>query len=233
MIENKYKNILVDFSMLVDIDEACIKYLLKTYPTSPYFLDYMKTTSDYYIRYALLTRKDFNPLSILFKDEYLSSIDDLYTELRTTKWEEILDLSQPTDIFKFLNTTIHEAGYNVTINCSNLLEQKKIETYTEFMDKNWKISIDCKDIKKFFCIFIKNLGSLKHIKKIEGKTIYIYDYAPNYSDYKKKEIDPILALLGKTNILKFIFPYSGFEFPIDETITYVEENKDETSNERS
>lgn len=230
MIEQKFRSILVDFPVLVDTDEGCIRYLLKKYPNSPYFLDYMKDTSDYYIRYALLTRKEFNPLSILFKEDYLSSIDDLYKELKSDHWEEVLELSYPTDILKFFNTVIKETGYSVTVNCSNIHEQVRLESFKN-IDSSWKIGIDIKNIRKYFCLYIKNILSLRDMNRIEGKSIYLYDYGPNYENYKEKKLDPIVALLGKTNIVKTIFPYNGFEFPVDEQI--MEEENNEISDKRS
>lgn len=231
MIESKFKNILVDFNTLIDTDEGCIRYLLKTYPNSPFFLDYMKDTNDYYIRYALLTRTEYNPLSILFKEEYKSSIDDLYNELKETKWEEVLSLSYPTDIFKFLNMVSNQAGYIITVNCDNIHEQVKLESFKD-MDQSWNISIGTKNIRKYFSLVVKNIYSFSHMRNISGKTIYFYDYGPNFTDYHKKVINPILVILSKTNILKFIFPYSNFEFPIDEIITE-EKKENETSNKHS
>lgn len=231
MIEPKFRQILIDFSMLIDTDEGCIKYLLKQYPNSVYFNDYMKSCSDYFIRYSLLNRTDYNPLSVLLKNEYRSSIDSLYKELLKEKWEEVLELSPITDILKFLNTMLRETGYSLTVNCRNIHEQVKLESLDN-IDKSWRVQIDCKDIRKYFCLFIKNMLSLSNKNRLEGKTMYFYDYGPNFSDYKKKEVDPVLALLSKTNIIKFISPYNDFEFPVDENIT-MEDDNNEISNKRS
>lgn len=212
MLDIKKQHILIDFNMLFDTDLGCIRYLLYTYPNSKFFLNHIKNSTDYFITYSLLTRRDINPLSVLLKPEYIENKDSLYQELVKNKWEDVLKFSEKTDILRLIYSTYKSSGYYITINCLNTLEQFKIEE----LISEWSTVIDCTNASKYFCLFIHDILDFTKYSNLDGKCIYIYDHASNFLDYEQRVLSPLALLKSRSNELKIISPYSDFELPISE-----------------
>lgn len=201
MINNKYKNILVDFDFLGDTDLTVCEYVIYNYKDSFYLNKDILHSSEYYLKYILITRDNKNPLTVIFKDKYKDKLDDLYKELIDTKWEDILKHCKNTDIY----SVFHMTDYNIYVNCRNEAEVEMI--YKQTKDK-FKCIINCIDCTPYFSIYCKNAEDIFKRKNINGKSIYIQDYGPNYENQKNDVPNSAaLALMGKNN-LKFISIYS-------------------------
>lgn len=206
------KNILVDFDMLYDIDIACVLYLIDTYGKSKYFDENVLISNLYYIKYLILTRTNKNPLSILFKPEYEKNIDGIYNELLTERYEEVIKYAGLTDILSVIKGTEESTNsIKVTVNCKNLTDQIQIEAFPH--TRFWNTVIEPEDISQYKAIFVHDIDTITRFKDISGKAIYLYDYALNYEDFFEKRYHPYAVLLSKTNSIKYISPYSNFEFP--------------------
>ena len=215
MIEKKDKDakkLMVDFDMLYDIDMACVLYLIDNYGKSKYFNDWVYCSNMYHIKYLTLTRTEKNPLSIIFKPEYLNRIDGIYEELLTNKYEEVIKYAGLTDILSVLKGTEEStSSIKVTVNCKNLTDQLQIEAFPH--TRKWNTVIELDDVSGFNAIFVHDIDSITNYKGVSGKAIYLYDYALNYEDFFEKKYHPFAVLLSKTNAIKYISPYSNFEFP--------------------
>ena len=206
------KKLLVDFDMLYDIDLACVLYLIDNCDKKvPYFNEWIFYSSLYHIKSLILTRTKKNPLSILFKPEMHDKIDGIYKELLTNKYEEVIKYAGLTDILSVLKgTEENTSSIKVTVNCKNLTDQLQIEAFLH--TRKWNTVIELDDVSGFSAIFVHDVDSITGYKNVSGKAIYLYDYALNYEDFFEKKYHPYAVLLSKTNAIKYIAPYSNFEF---------------------
>lgn len=111
-IDLRIKLIMVDFSAMFDTDFGTVKYLISQYPKSNFFYPYCKDWTDYFIKCKVITRSDINPITILLKDEYKDQADGLYKELQEKHWNDVLKLSNQTDIVKLINATYRTVPNN-------------------------------------------------------------------------------------------------------------------------
>lgn len=200
MINNKFKNILVDFDMIGDTDLAICKYIIFNYNKSYYLKEDVLKSSEYYLKYLLLTRNNINPLTVIFKESY--KVDDLYNEILNTKWENVLKFSYNTDLYKaFYSNSV----YDIYINCRNMDEVNTVSNQTK--DK-FKSVINCKDCSPYFSIYYKNSIDILKMNNVQGKSIYIQDYSLNYENYKKGILNSASVALTGNNELKTISIYS-------------------------
>ena len=96
------------------------------------------------------------------------------------------------------------------MNCKNLTDQLQIEAFLH--TRKWNTVIELDDVSGFSAIFVHDVDSITGYKNVSGKAIYLYDYALNYEDFFEKKYHPYAVLLSKTNAIKYIAPYSNFEF---------------------
>ena len=83
---------LVQFNSIVDLDKYMIYYVLNKYPRSKYIKDEAYGYTDYYVDILLMQRREKNPLSIIFKNDYKDQIDNLYSELLLKKKDMLKDV---------------------------------------------------------------------------------------------------------------------------------------------
>lgn len=220
--EDLVRDILIDFSCLYDTDLGCMYFMMKNYSNSAYIIPEAKGWTEYFAKCKLVTREKINPLTILLKEEYIDQADNLYQEIFTDHWEEVLNLTSKTDVLDLVYGTFEYAGYNITINCRNELEE-------QFIKKNipkWNTVIDKKYVDKFFCVFIHDLDkSLSYLEPLVGKCIYIYYHKPNFLNYKQKVPNITLAPYSLSNEFRIIDPYSKLTLPYDMTENDLEVNE--------
>lgn len=200
MINNKFKNILVDFDMIGDTDLSICKFIIFNYSKSNYLKKSVLKSSEYYLKYLLLTRDNINPLTVLFKKDY--NVDELYHEILNNKWEDVLKFSSNTDLYKvFYSNSV----YDIYVNCRNMEEVNMISHQTK--DK-FKSIINCKDSYPYFSIYYKNSIDVLKMDNVQGKSIYIQDYSLNYENYKNNVLNSASIALTGRNELKMISIYS-------------------------
>ena len=119
-------NILVDFNMVVDTDLGLINMMKKEYNNTEFVLSYINSMNDKIIIEQLLDRKEKNPLSIIIKDEYKDSIDNLYKEFLETEYDNILKYNTLTDIMNLIRVYINTGAVYITIICKNKSEEQFI-----------------------------------------------------------------------------------------------------------
>lgn len=119
-------NILVDFNIVVDTDLGLINMMKKEYNNTDFVLSYINNMKDKVIIDQLLERENKNPLSIIIRDEYRESIDDLYKEFLETEYDNILKHSSVTDIMNLVSTYINTGAVHADIICKNKSEEQLI-----------------------------------------------------------------------------------------------------------
>lgn len=205
----KKQKILVDFNMLIDTDVGSCLYLLKNTTKKEYFKDNINYWSYLFIKYQVITRKDENPISVLFKEEYQESSNNIYNELKNSKWGDIIDVSPLTDITAvILAMATNNEFYEIYINCKNKYEKDKI--IKEF-NNVFKIVENEQDFVKYVSLYIHDLKDIFG-KKLMGKVVFLYDYALNYfdKDMHTKAINEYAIPYYGTTEFKFITPYKDF-----------------------
>lgn len=200
---------LVEFDAVVDTDLAIIDYMISNYNKSFFKESVLNASSRNVIKNLLLFREDINPLTILLKDEYLESAEDLFKEIINTKYEEVLKLAEPTDIFRYIKTLEDETEGVVisTINCKNKLEQQMINELAGIM----RTDINQKDMNTFTCLFVKNIKDIETYRNFGGKYIYLSNFKFNLNEDFVIKLD--IASVAGYNSVKIIDPYVGLILP--------------------
>ena len=200
---------LVEFEAVVDTDLAIIDYMTSNYKTSFFKESVLNASSRNVIKNLLLFRDDSNPLTVLLKDEYLDSAEDLFKEITETKYEEVLKIAEPTDIFRYIKTLEDETEGVVvsTINCKNKLQQQMINELAGIM----RTDINQKDMSVFTCLFIKNIKDIETYRNFGGKYIYLSNFRFNLNEDFVIKLD--IASVAGYNSVKLIDPYVGLILP--------------------
>lgn len=220
--EELVRDILIDFSCLFNTDLATIAFMMKYYSNSVYFLPEAKDWTMYFTKCKVLTRDKINPLTILLKEEYIDQADNLYNEILSNHWDEILTNSPHTDVLDLVYGTFEYTGYNITVNCRNEQEVQ----YIKRRSPKWNTEIHKMVIDKYFCIFMHDLDmDLKEMRPLVGKCIYIYYHKPNFLNYKLKVPNATLAPFSLYNEFKIIDPDAKLVLPYDMTENDLEVNE--------
>ena len=171
---------LVQFNSIVDLDKYIIYYILNKYPRSKYIKDEAYGYTDYYVDILLMQRREKNPLSIIFKNDYKDQIDNLYSELLLKKKDMLKDvifLTSICDPFRVMN------DYEAYINCK---DDDEIEICNRIFDKCTNISLIENEVSliKYFNIILKDIDDILLFEEpYTGKSIYIWNYPMNYENY--------------------------------------------------
>ena len=208
-INNKIS--LVQFNSIVDLDKYMIYYVLNKYPRSKYIKDEAYGYTDYYVDILLMQRREKNPLSIIFKNDYKDQIDNLYSELLLKKKDMLKDvifLTSICDPFRVMN------DYEAYINCK---DDDEIEICNRIFDKCTNISLIENEVSliKYFNIILKDIDDILLFKEpYTGKSIYIWNYSINYENYDTNNNLSLLAIsLMQSNSIKLITPIADFKIP--------------------
>ena len=171
---------LVQFNSIVDLDKYIIYYILNKYPRSKYIKDEAYGYTDYYVDILLMQRREKNPLSIIFKNDYKDQIDNLYSELLLKKKDMLKDvifLTSICDPFRVMS------DYEAYINCK---DDDEIEICNRIFDKCTNISLIENEVSliKYFNIILKDIDDILLFEEpYTGKSIYIWNYPMNYENY--------------------------------------------------
>ena len=202
---------LVQFNSIVDLDKYMIYYVLNKYPRSKYIKDEAYGYTDYYVDILLMQRREKNPLSIIFKNDYKDQIDNLYSELLLKKKDMLKDVIFMTSIcdpFRVMN------DYEAYINCK---DDDEIEICNCIFDKCTNISLIENEVSliKYFNIILKDIDDILLFEEpYTGKSIYIWNYPINYENYDMNNNLSLLAIsLMQSNSIKLITPIADFKIP--------------------
>ena len=202
---------LVQFNSIVDLDKYMIYYVLNKYPRSKYIKDEAYGYTDYYVDILLMQRREKNPLSIIFKNDYKDQIDNLYSELLLKKKDMLKDvifLTSICDPFRVMN------DYEAYINCK---DDDEIEICNRIFDKCTNISLIENEVSliKYFNIILKDIDDILLFEEpYTGKSIYIWNYSINYENYDMNNNLSLLAIsLMQSNSIKLITPMADFKIP--------------------
>ena len=110
------EKVIIPFSILFDMDMACIKLIQELYNKIPFWNDNISKSDDE-IRHLLLDRKKENPLIILHSDE--SVINDLYDSLMKQNFGKILGIAMnyPTGLFDLIRLMSEDESTSITVYC--------------------------------------------------------------------------------------------------------------------
>lgn len=178
--------ILFDFNTLVDTEFGTIKFMICSRKFSKaYFEPIMISVSDEVLKQLIVTNLHTNPLAILFKEKYYSSIDNIYKEVREQYYKEILQFSIPTGIMDLCNLYIksrEETGIYSNVNCDNELEKNLIDKL------DCPVLVQEYSMKNYDNLFIANVEDAEKytdIKNALQKNITIVDKGRNlFKDHR-------------------------------------------------
>lgn len=214
MDQQKYgNNALIDFDSIVDTDLAILRLVQIKYANEKYMKRNILHADDYLLKCELLLRKDPNPLSIVFKEEYQSSAKDVFEDLITNHYDEILEHSDPTAIFGLMQTYKKTSG---VIRCTVLCKNSHQEQYIKSIDKEIVTTISNGNInvKPYDSIFIKNYATALTFDNLEGKSIFVSNYSFNLEDNKRTVmLLSISVFVTDVNKVYLIDPYINFKLP--------------------
>ena len=176
----KITNILVPFNLLIDIDMGLIKLVQYDYHNTEYFYEGMMNADEVSQQYALVTRTNKNPLSILTKEEIdQETIDELYKQFMEKEYDQILELSSNTMISNFiftLNKSNNSDIIRITALCNSqkevdLLKYREINVYKTIIGSAKDVSLSSIDT-----IIVKDIDDLDNFRYLHMMNIYIADY---------------------------------------------------------
>jgi hypothetical protein len=161
-----------------------------------------------------VARKEENPITYLFKPEYAGNADSIYGEMKLNKWDKVLKYSPPTEISRMLYLGAKDGGFKISINCENELEAKKVSDFTNL----WKIEYNVSDTSKYQVLYMYDIEDIIRRKwDVDGKVVYLYDWAKNHTNYDinaTDAINPLALRYINTTIFNFITPYKDFKLPV-------------------
>ena len=185
MEEKTGVKLILDFNACIDTSFGVIKYLKTSKKfDSSYFDENVMRRSDAYIKNRLIASNSINPLTIIFKEKYYNSIDDIWKELKETSYFYIIMNSIVTDIFRLSMTLIKakEARIESAINCNNADE---VECVSRIF-KDYPILKQEYDMDKFdtlFCMEASDSYKYENLAKPK-KALYLGNKATNFKDGK-------------------------------------------------
>lgn len=171
--------ILFTSNILLDTDIGVYRLIKNEYNNPKYFkLNILDVIIERY-KEIIPKRDTINPLSFIIKEEYKDSIDNLYKEIMDTKYNEVLKLSEFTNVEQLAEIFTSRKGFEPTIICKNL-EEKQI-----FKDKNKSYDIIVSeyediDIKPYHAIYTKYYKDYSKFNKVVAKTLYFANAKYNY-----------------------------------------------------
>lgn len=177
--------IILDFTACVDISLGMLRYLkFSDKFDKKYFDENVTLRSDAYLKHRIISSKEKNPLSIIFKEEYHDSIDSLYQELIEKHYKDIMMTSTITDIYR-LSLTIMKAkdvsNMTCTINCHTDLEAECISKILG-SDNKYPVVQQVYDMDEYDTLFIMNRDEVDKYKNLDQpqKAVYLGNKAYNF-----------------------------------------------------
>lgn len=209
-------SILYFFDSLIDLDLAMVKYIKQNYANTRFIDREVISNNDaVFFKALLLERENKNPLSVLLREEFLSSADSLYNEIISSEEEyaKVLELATPLALYTLLGMSIKSKLVTCTVMCKN--EQEKLyikslmpEVYT-ILSNSEEFSIN-----NYNCIYVKDFSELVKYIPFVAKDVYVLGYRFNLEHNE----DLILkantyAKFSKSIKFHLVTPYSKFIKP--------------------
>lgn len=198
--DNQEVKIITEYTALMDIDLALMCILQKEYNNPKYIGQQIMNLNFKDIKTLLLNRKYENPLYLCMTDKAIA--DNVYCELLTKRYDDIVKLSAPNGVLKLLELyRQHSDMYNIKVVCNN---QTEVDRLYEFAPKLKTCIGSFKNIKNkdFDVVFVK---SLTHIclfpEEIKNKHIFTLGYRYNLDFVKDSN-----TLIPNITISKQLIP---------------------------
>lgn len=207
-------NVLFTFDSLVDLDIAFMKYFKLNFSDSKYIDSDIIKNNDIYFYRAMLTERDTkNPLSIIFKKEYINQIDALYKEVYDTHQKEILELAELYSFAKLAHHLSASEYMTCTIVCNNKLEEQYCKQHFQKC-RTILSSSEKLNYKEYDAVYFKDIDDLIHLEK-KALDVYVLNFKFNL---EKGQIGiPKLSIYSKmlaSMKLHFADPYINYKKPI-------------------
>lgn len=217
------KDILFFSDTIFDIDLGIIKYMQKNCSESKYLdLDKLNNDNLFFISY-LIEECNTNILDSIFKDEYKQDTPNLYNELITTKYQEIIKLSPMTNILDMI-ITFKKAELNTgiipVVSCKEQCEIDKIKEIDQSIDCQFNCTdndIFDLDLNRYTRIFIRNIKDIMKFDiydKLLGKDIVVLSYRYNFELNNPIKLLEKYTSVADVNILESAIPYTGYIPPL-------------------
>lgn len=208
------------FDSIFDTDIGVIKVMLDKY-ANPKFIDndLLKMSTireDDTIKYLLALRVKKNPLTAILKPEYIESADDLYDQVFKENFQEIIDKSQTSAIYKVVRAlmdtnsamdfyVICEA--HVQVDILNKLDSR-LKTVILPEENNYKCFHDYDNI------FVKDFTDMLRTEfPVTKKNIYLsrlmFNMSPVMGEFVPRM--DINVIVGRTNKIMLIDYYENLK----------------------
>lgn len=208
---------LFDFESVFDIDFTIIQMIQFKFKDSDFFNSVLYE-DPITVRMLLREREDINPLSIILKDEYLESENQLYADLIKSYYKEIYRNISYTEISNFFTTlTVTDKEIiNPMMVCRNKAEEFLARSLQ--FKLNHLTIIKPEDVKttNFSAYFVKSIQSIEdNCPDIKYKTIFLLDYGFNVIHVLGKTLpkEDIFNTYGKENEIIISSVYSSLAYP--------------------
>lgn len=193
-------NILVDFSLLFDIDLGLIKTIKEGFNNKEVFEQFLFNIDDEYIISQLYLRKEINPLSLIIMDKYKSQCDDLLEQFTSEEHSNIIKNSTKTNAFKLIEAYSISDLVNIDVLCKNISEEQLIKSLNlNKVNAIVQDNISLVNIKTYDSIYLKDVKDSLKFKNLKGKHIYVGNYKFNLE--KKDEQENIMPLFEVVSVL--------------------------------
>lgn len=216
--ERYSSSLLFMFDSIVDIDLNMILFLKKNYQSSSYLdPDIIKNNDLNFFKAILIKREDKNPISLIIRDQFANSAANLYYEIITEKYKDILYLDTPLLAFGILLCNINKAGeFHPTVVCKN---EHEIQYIKALVPNVKTISEEKVNLDHYDSIYVKDFADCirfdKYESKLKGKNIYILNYDFNLEQGERGILKfEIFEKIPQSNKLSLVDPYTNFKMPI-------------------
>lgn len=213
---------LMEFEVLMDLDLAIVGFVLTHLKEDQLIkpeIAAAETISG--LKNLLLFRSERNPLSVIIKDQYKNSYDEIYQDLMNSYGQEIYDMVRPTDIATFVQSAYDSHGLvNITINCKN---EKEVSKINKLSHNKYRTRLNETDMSMYDGLYIKYLKDIPTYQHVDKKHIYslntMYNMKKTDTAY---EVCPEVLLYAETNIIKLIDPYVDLSVPKVEDLLWAQ-----------
>lgn len=178
---NYRKAYVFDFESLVDIRSGYIRFMLSSKTVNKsFFKPYLWNPTVTMLKNLYVSSSNPNPLTWILKNEYQDSAEDLYRELIEKHYEEIINFSLPTDVFRLmaLVNRVDIRDTEFTINCANDIQANVASNIMG----DFTITVNEYNAEKFSCIYASTIDILDKYRPVEGKNVYIHNIRMNYDE---------------------------------------------------
>jgi hypothetical protein len=214
-------NALIPFNLIIDTEVGLIRLLRDKYNNNQLFYPGILDMPDKNLIYELHIRKNKNPISITITENCKNEmIESWYNELINLHYDEILERSIPTALYRFMNMCNNSNGVvKLNLLCNKQLEEQYIKKLDIPILPTIIVEDDYKKINLtgYDSIYIKNYSDILNFKEVQGKNLFIGNYKYNLEPNDKGIEVPnlaISALLAPYNKIAVIDVH-----PID--VTYI------------